>query len=167
MSLVWREGGLVAATQIEIAALYAPQLVNQEKVARYAPMLDRLPPIVVFDVGGDSLVADGYHRINAARRLGRPTINAQIWRGTWDDAVAYAARALAAERGLAMEVALSMIKQHMDSGRAMREPAGRPGQVPLQPGEGLYCGRCAARHRPLGHLAWACQYSFGNGWARK
>lgn len=146
MSLVWGEGGLVAPTQIEIAVLDVPRLVNQEKVARYALMLDRLPPIVVFDVGGDSLVVDGYHRINAARLLGRPTINAQICRGTWDDAVVFAARALAAERGLATEEALGTIRWHMGSGRAMREPPGRPGQVPLQPGDGLYCGRCAARH---------------------
>lgn len=115
MSRWRRERSLTALTEVKIAELEVPWLVNEEKVTRYAMMLERLPPIVVFDVGGDLLVADGYHRINAARRLEHSTIKAQILPGTWDDALAFAAHTLAAERGLAIEVALGMIRRHMTS----------------------------------------------------
>jgi hypothetical protein len=117
----WRpERSLTAFTEIKIAALDVPWLVSDEKVTRYALMLERLPPVVVFDIGGDPVVADGYHRINAARRLEHPTIKAQVWRGTWEDALAFAAHTLAVERGLAIEVALGMIRRHMGGGAMPR-----------------------------------------------
>lgn len=106
------ECGPSALTEIPIAALEVPSVIDEERVTRYALMLDRLPPIVIFDIGGDLLVVDGYHRINAARRLGRPTVKAQIWRGTRDDALAFAAHTLAAERGITVDAALRFIKWH-------------------------------------------------------
>lgn len=107
------EYGPAALTEIPIAALEVPSVIDEEKVTRYALMLDRLPPVVIFDIGGDLLVVDGYHRINAARRLGRPTVKAQVWRGTRDDALAFAAHTLADERGITVEAALRFIKWHM------------------------------------------------------
>lgn len=107
------ECGPSALTEIPIAALEVPSVIDEEKVMRYALMLDRLPPVVIFDIGGDLLVVDGYHRINAARRLGRPTVKAQVWRGTRDDALAFAAHTLAAERGITVDAALRFIKWHM------------------------------------------------------
>ena len=44
--------------------------LNAAKVERYAEMLDALPPVVVFDTEEGLLLADGYHRVEAARRRG-------------------------------------------------------------------------------------------------
>lgn len=125
MSFWWWKRSPTAFTEIKIAALDVPSLVgeeNEEKVTRYARILDSLPPVVVFDVGGDLVVVDGYHRINAARCLGRRTIKAQILRGTWDDACAFAVYTLAAELGVAVEVALDKIRQHANNRYIVRRP---------------------------------------------
>ena len=62
--------------QLRIADLLANTPIDPEahldaaQVKRYAEMLDALPPLVVFDTGEALLLADGYHRLAAARRCG-------------------------------------------------------------------------------------------------
>lgn len=56
-------------------------------VERYADSWERLPPIVVFDVDGKWLVADGFHRHAAAVMLGKRTIPAEIRVGTFTEAL--------------------------------------------------------------------------------
>src|SRR5688572_13556263 len=49
-----------------------------------------LPPIVVFQDGPDYLVADGFHRVAAARQAGLEALDAEVRVGTKRDAVIYA-----------------------------------------------------------------------------
>lgn len=48
---------------------------------------DIFPPVDVFHDGEMYWLADGFHRINAALRAGRQTINAEIYQGTQRDAI--------------------------------------------------------------------------------
>ncbi len=58
---------------VEVAALTGnaladpPRHLDEGKVARYAQILDQLPPVVVFDLGDELLLVGGYHRVEAAR----------------------------------------------------------------------------------------------------
>jgi len=61
-----------------------------ETVNDYATdMLDGavFPPIVVFDDGNDFWLADGFHRVEARRKIGHEAIVAEIRTGTMRDAV--------------------------------------------------------------------------------
>lgn len=63
---------------------------------------DEFPPVVVFSHNGTSWLADGFHRIAAARFLGHQEINADAQPGTKEDAGLYAATANA-EHGRQMD----------------------------------------------------------------
>lgn len=81
------------------------------RVQRYAQMLvDALPP-VVFDTGAELLLVDGYHRVAAARRRGLGTIEAEIRRGSRHDALRYAVRVGAGQRGVSPEAAASHLRR--------------------------------------------------------
>jgi ParB-like nuclease domain len=80
------------------------------RVESYAQMLDALPPVVVFDTPEGMLVADGYHRVAAARQRGWETVEAEVRRGSQRDALEYAARVNAGERGISLEEATSYIR---------------------------------------------------------
>ena len=47
------------------------------------------PPIVVFFDGTDYWLGDGYHRVEAARKIERESIDAEIRQGTQRDAILY------------------------------------------------------------------------------
>ncbi|MDX0438934.1 hypothetical protein GOD34_18350 [Sinorhizobium medicae] len=72
---------------------------NPEVVAEYAEALQHgavFPPVVLFNDGNtDSsyFAADGFHRIAAARAIGKPTISAEVRHGTLRDAIIFAAGA--------------------------------------------------------------------------
>jgi ParB-like chromosome segregation protein Spo0J len=79
-------------------------------------MLDELPPVAVFRLEDQTLLlVDGYHRVAAAQKAGRTTIDADIREGTRADAVKLAADVAVRERGLSDEQAREAIKRH--SGR--------------------------------------------------
>jgi hypothetical protein len=80
--------------------------LDAARVERYATALDELPPVVVFDTGEGLLLADGYHRVAAARRRGAETVDAEIRRGSRSDALRYAAVVGAEQRGVSVDVAL-------------------------------------------------------------
>lgn len=63
--------------------------VNKGTVEQYAERLDELPPVVLFG----TLLADGFHRVAAAKKLGRDSIRAEVKRGGRDEAMVYAASA--------------------------------------------------------------------------
>ena len=66
--------------------------MRAETVADYADdMLGgaTFPAIIVFHDGADHWLADGFHRISAARKIGRETIEADIREGTARDAILY------------------------------------------------------------------------------
>ena len=66
--------------------------MRAETVHDYADdMLDgaTFPPIIVFYDGTDYWLADGFHRVEAARKIGRETIDAEIREGSPRDAILY------------------------------------------------------------------------------
>ena len=67
--------------------------MRAETVNEYAgDMLEgaTFPAVVVFDDGTDLWLADGFHRVDAARKIGRETILAEVRPGTARDAILYA-----------------------------------------------------------------------------
>ncbi len=103
--------------QLRIADLLANASVDPEahldlaRVERYAELLDALPPVVVFDTPEGLLLADGYHRVAAARRRGLETVEAEVRLGTRHDALRYAATVGAAQRGISPEEAAVYIRR--------------------------------------------------------
>ena len=83
------------ATRLSIARLIEVDSghVDPEIARRYADQIDDLPPIVVFLTPEGLLVADGYHRLAAAKLLGRDWIEADVREGSRSDALSHAATA--------------------------------------------------------------------------
>jgi ParB-like chromosome segregation protein Spo0J len=77
-------------------ALQVRDGLDDATVARYRESFDRLPPIDVFDTPDGYVLADGFHRYQAAVELGHVEIAARVHRGSRDDAADYAATANAA-----------------------------------------------------------------------
>jgi ParB-like chromosome segregation protein Spo0J len=96
-------------------------------VERYADSWDRLPPITVYNVDDQLLVADGFHRHAAAVMLGKRTIRAEIIDGSMTDALDFVASVnlfhglplTRAERRRAVEIKLKL--HHDWSDRRMAE----------------------------------------------
>jgi hypothetical protein len=63
--------------------------LDEDTVQRYIDA-EGLPPPVVFQVGDDLVLADGWHRVEAARRRGDSDIDCEVRDGTMDDAVEFA-----------------------------------------------------------------------------
>jgi hypothetical protein len=94
--------------------------VDPERVDRYTAVLDALPPVTVFETPGGLLLADGYHRLAAARRLGRKTIAATVIQGNDSDALRFATELAIRERGLSEEDVSRAIQRHA-TGTSSRE----------------------------------------------
>jgi len=68
-------------------------MVNADAVDDYAAAMEagaEFPPVVVFHDGNRHILADGFHRILAAERIGRKEIAADIRKGTAADALWFA-----------------------------------------------------------------------------
>jgi len=95
---------MYAMARLRIAALLANAPINPEahldaaRVERYARTLDALPPVVV-DTPEGLLLADGYHRVAASRRLGLDEIEAEVRTGTRRDALQQIGLALVGAAG--------------------------------------------------------------------
>lgn len=66
--------------------------ISEETVSDYAEAMqagDQFPPITVFFDGVDYYLADGFHRLHAAQRLGKASIQAEVRTGTLRDAILY------------------------------------------------------------------------------
>lgn len=83
--------------------------VDADRVDALLPIFDSLPPITVFVTPHGLLVADGYHRIAAARRLGRTWIAVDVRRGTEQEALAFAVENARRERGVSSSEARNAI----------------------------------------------------------
>ena len=73
--------------------------MDSRLIERYVDALtagDAFPPVVVFRDVSDSWLADGFHRVEAACRLGNKTIEAEIHKGGERDAILFAVGANAA-----------------------------------------------------------------------
>lgn len=103
--------------QLRIADFLANMPIDPEahldaaRVKRYAEMLDALPPVVVFDTGEALLLADGYHRLAAARCCGLETVETEVRRDPRQDALRYAATVAAAQHGISPEEVISRTRQ--------------------------------------------------------
>lgn len=103
--------------QLRIADLLMNTPIDPEahldaaRVERYAEMLDALPPVVVFDTEEGMLLADGYHRVAAARHRGLETVEAEVRCGSRHDALQYAAMLGAAQRGISPNDVVSYIRR--------------------------------------------------------
>jgi len=56
--------------------------LDQETIKRYAELKD-LPPITIVVIDGDHVVADGWHRVRAAKKRGDEVIRAEVLEGDW------------------------------------------------------------------------------------
>ena len=66
--------------------------ISEETVTDYAEAMsagDQFPPVTVFHDGVDYYLADGFHRLHAAKRLGRASIQANVEQGTLRDAILF------------------------------------------------------------------------------
>ena len=66
--------------------------ISEETVTDYAEAMsagDTFPPITVYHDGVDYYLADGFHRLHAAQRLGRASIQAEVKTGTLRDAILF------------------------------------------------------------------------------
>jgi uncharacterized ParB-like nuclease family protein len=66
--------------------------ISEETVSDYAEAMqagDTFPPITVFHDGVDYYLADGFHRLHAAKRLHKASIQADVRTGTLRDAILY------------------------------------------------------------------------------
>ena len=66
--------------------------ISEETVSDYAEAMqagDQFPPITVFHDGVDYYLADGFHRLHAAQRLGKASIQAEVKTGTLRDAILF------------------------------------------------------------------------------
>ncbi len=105
--------------------------LDAHRVERYSRMIDTLLPVVVFATPDGMLLADGYHRVAAARVRGLETVEAEVRRGSRHDALRYAATVGAAERGISPEEAASYIIRRRGQGLWPSEDCAR--EVPRTP----------------------------------
>lgn len=91
--------------------------LDQDRVRRYAEVLDQLPPVVVFELEDHTLLlADGYHRVAAAQLDGRTTVQADVRVGTKKQALQFAIDVARAEWGVSADQARDAIR-HYSGGR--------------------------------------------------
>ncbi len=102
-------------TQLDIDELLpfvmAAGHLDPERVERYAKILDALPPVIAFETEAGIVLADGCHRVAAAKRAGRMTIAADLRRGSRREALRYAAEIVAAQRGISVQEAIEHIRR--------------------------------------------------------
>ena len=91
--------------RLRIAELLANAPIDPEahldaaRVERYARTLDALPPVVVVDTPEGLLLANGYHRVAASRRLGLEEVEAEVRTGTRREALQQIGLALVGAAG--------------------------------------------------------------------
>jgi hypothetical protein len=82
----------VVRLSIELLLETAPLWVelDEQRVREYVEA-PGFAPVVVFETSEGLKLADGYHRVEAARRRGADSMEAEVRRGTYRDALRYAA----------------------------------------------------------------------------
>ena len=75
------------------AETHARGCIDEDTVTDYAECMtegDKFPPVIVFNDGSRFYLADGFHRVLAAARIGYTEIDAEVKKGTREDALWYA-----------------------------------------------------------------------------
>jgi uncharacterized protein (DUF1015 family) len=85
--------------------------LNPDQVSYYIGHLDESAPVVIYQVNGLLLLADGHHRVAAALQLGRPTVRAEVREGQRSDALQFAVEHGQQQRGLTKEQILDAIER--------------------------------------------------------
>lgn len=67
------------------------QKLDEEIIQRYMDSFEDLPAVVIFETDGEFLLADGFHRVMAAQRLGVSEIEVEVKKGSREEALEYAA----------------------------------------------------------------------------
>ena len=70
--------------------------LNEDTVLDYAEAMergDKFPPVTVFTDGAEYYLADGFHRVEALRRIGKKTVVAELQDGDYKAALLYALKA--------------------------------------------------------------------------
>lgn len=102
-------------TRVPISALLEPfpgsltARLDPSRVRRYADNLKAMPPVVIFSTKRGLILADGCHRVAAAKSLGLQTVEAEVRQGTAQDALRYAVTVGARDRALTEEQVLERI----------------------------------------------------------
>jgi hypothetical protein len=107
--------------------------LDQDTVDRYVEAWNRMPPVTIFEVDGNYLLADGFHRHAAAVVLNRRAIPAEVIKGTFEEAMDFVAGAnlhhglplTRAERRRAIEVKLRLHHERSDRHLAEELSVGR------------------------------------------
>jgi ParB-like chromosome segregation protein Spo0J len=87
--------------------------LDQDRVGRYAEVLDQLPPVTVFALEDQTLLlVDGYHRVAAAQQAGRTTVRAEVRVGTKSEALQFAVDLAQAEVGMSADQARDAIRRY-------------------------------------------------------
>ncbi|WP_426976324.1 ParB/RepB/Spo0J family partition protein [Pseudarthrobacter sp. O4] len=94
--------------------------LDPDRVSYYVKHLDESTPVVVFNVNGNLLLADGHHRVAAAEQLGRSTVRAEVREGKRSDALQFAIDFAQRQRGLPRQQVLDAIA------RRGQRPEGNP-----------------------------------------
>jgi ParB-like chromosome segregation protein Spo0J len=120
--LTARGRGTLDRVELEITRLLSEspadprRHLDQDRVRRYAEVLDHLPPVTVFALEDQTLLlVDGYHRLAAAQQLGRTTVRAEVRPGTRAEALRFAVDVAQAEAGVSADQARDAIRRY--SGR--------------------------------------------------
>jgi ParB-like chromosome segregation protein Spo0J len=82
----------IAIDEINVSqAVQIRTRLRQDAIKTYTEIFDQLPPIDLYDIAKHGLVlADGWHRLEAAKRLNRTHVFAVVRKGTLNDAMAWA-----------------------------------------------------------------------------
>jgi DNA-binding CsgD family transcriptional regulator/uncharacterized ParB-like nuclease family protein len=97
---------MALTTEIKIGEIGTPKALmmriklDPKTVTKYVKDMEggaSFPPILVFEVDGKMVLADGYHRHSAYQKRGIETVHADVQIGTMDDAILAAVRANAHE----------------------------------------------------------------------
>jgi hypothetical protein len=96
---------------IEDLVEVSPDHLDIQRVTIFSKILDEMPPVTIFRTPQGLLLADGYHRVAAARSLGRTAVQAVVFDGSREDALDFAT-GKAAEGGISRTAAIRAIKRH-------------------------------------------------------
>jgi hypothetical protein len=87
--------------------------LDGDRVDRYAAILDQLPPIVAFRTEDGLILADGYHRVAAARKAGVDIIPAEVRDGSRREVLQFAVSKGAEQHGLSEAAVMArLMSQH-------------------------------------------------------